>query len=139
MYGNDEYEDDFESADEVSEEAAAEIAASMNELTQWASDLMPANDFARCGTMAAAHSRMLVCDEEDGIDENERDRFIEWLMRLHGDLETLQHIMRQEALAKFNVGDYRPIIRKLTDEEHAVISSRGSLAANGEFEEDDDE
>lgn len=135
---DDEYEDEESSA--VSEEEAAEIAADMNQLTSWVSALLSLDGFVRSGVMAAASARMALNDGKNDIDEEERDMFIGWLERVYCDIDMLRKIMRQETVSAFRFGDYRPLIKKLTEEEKGKIAARtGRDNADDDEDDDDDE
>lgn len=120
----DEYNDD-ETEEELD---CGQMAREMNELTDWLTNMpVDTETFIRCGAMAMCHGRLCAdSEEEQEVSEVERDRFLEWMLRLSKDVFVLKKIMAQEAIAKFDGGNYRPNIRKPTATELEIINTDGA-------------
>jgi hypothetical protein len=128
-----EFQNDYDHDEEENDELDyGQVAKEMNEMTDWLISMQPdPESFMRCGAMAMCHGRLCADDEDDReVSDDERDRFLEWMLRLHKDLFILKRIMAQENMSKFEPANYRPSIRKLTDTEEERIQKAS---------EDDDE
>jgi hypothetical protein len=122
MSFQDEYEDENEEEDEID---YGQLAREMNSVTEWLNNIpVDTETFMRCGAMAMCHGRLCAdIEEEQEVTEGERDRFLEWMLRLSKDLFVLRKIMAQESIAKFDGGNYRPSIRKPTAMELDAINT----------------
>ena len=134
MASSDEY--DNNENEEEEELDYGQIASEMNELTDWLTAMpVDTETFIRCGAMAMCHGRLCADNEEEQeVDESERDRFLEWMLRLSKDVFVLKKIMAQEVITKFDGGNYRPSIRKPTATELEIIN-----AADDDDDEKEDE
>jgi hypothetical protein len=129
-----EFQDSYEENEEQGDEDYQKIADDMNALTTWLAHIdSDPETFVNCGLLAFCGGRSCAENEEDqDVPEGERSSVLDWLLRMHKDLFVLKRIMGQEAIAKFDSGNFRPAIRRLTAREKLNVQ-----AANNSDDDED--
>ncbi|NDF13406.1 MAG: hypothetical protein EB060_11420 [Proteobacteria bacterium] len=129
-----EFQESYEENEKHDDEDYQKIADDMNELTTWLGQVdSDPEPFVNCGLLAFCAGRGCAENEEDQeVPEGERSSVLDWLLRMHKDLFVLKRIMEQDAIAKFDSGNFRPAIRRLTAQEKLNVQ-----IANNADEDDD--